>query len=793
MRAVILVVCLAMLVAPSSSAQDRLVLGGRVVDGSGAVIVGADVNVTDQRGGSWRTKSDGGGEFRIAGLPAGDYVVQVEHRQFVRTVATTRVDAGSGADLRIVLQPEGPSEHVTVVGRQAPYAEPESTTASKIAVPRRRVPNSVSVLTREQMQDQHLVNTWDALSQVTGITAVSNDGTQAQFHARGAALESQQDGIPSAQPLSGYQQYDTAIYERVEVLRGPAGVLQGSGAFSGTVNFVRRRPTADRTGSAQASFGRWNNNHIEADVSVPLTASLRTLAVVEATDRDYFYERGRDRRWLGYGVIEWTPSPVTVLGVTAVHQRDRTPGFSGLPAYTDGQFLNVARSFNPYPDWNRIEWDTTDVGVDLQQRLGAGWRVVAKANRRKQNFLFHDSYMFNGINRATYTTDYARRESDFDYTSDSADAYVSGQFKALGIGQEWVAGANAARFESFGGGVNPNQDPTLLVSNVLFADPPAVPEPTSLTYRTGNRSRTSQSGLYTLLRSSLAPRVTSVLGGRWTRFNARSRAIEPSTPTDWAQGARVDAAFTPYAGAVVDVSRDVSAYGSYSEIFVPQTLRQVNGTVLEPRVGHQWEVGVKGEHLSQRLLTSLAVFDIRDHNRAYADPLNPGFFVPLGEVESRGWETEITGRVLPSWDLSAGYTWLDTQYLKHESRNGQSLNYWYPKHSLKAWSTWRVPRGRLKNLGVGAGVQAYSKSASGLDTVNAAGVVTLAARRQSAYAIASASLTYPIQRHLQLAVHANNLFDRTYYTRLGGSNIYNTFGEPRSFLVSLRWQASAFR
>jgi outer-membrane receptor for ferric coprogen and ferric-rhodotorulic acid len=219
----------------------------------------------------------------------------------------------------------------------------------------------------------------------------------------------------------------------------------------------------------------------------------------------------------------------------------------------------------------------------------------------------------------------------------------------------------------------------------------------------------------------------------------------------------------------------------------------VDGTVLDPRVGHQWEFGAKGEHLSKRLLTALAVFDIRDRNRAYVDPINAGFFVPLGEVESKGWEVEVTGRVTPPWDLSAGYTWLDTKYLFNETRNGQALSYLYPKHSLKAWSTWRVSGGQLKGLTIGAGVQAYSKSASGVDTVNAAGVVTVAARRQPAYAVASANLSYPIQRHLQLAAQVNNVFDRTYYTRLGGTNIYNTFGEPRSVMVSLRWQSSALR
>jgi outer membrane receptor for ferric coprogen and ferric-rhodotorulic acid len=425
------------------------------------------------------------------------------------------VRLGLGApetSIELVLSPAGPSEDVTVAGH-APYAASD-TTIGKTAVPRRRVPNSVSVLTRAQMNDQNMVNTWDALSQITGITAVSNDGSQAQFHARGAALESQQDGIPSEMALSGNQQYDLAIYDRVEVLRGPAGVLQGAGAFAGTVNLVRKRPKPIFSTAAWASTGQWNNHHVEAEATGTLFSSVRGLAVVAATDREFFFERGWDRKWLGYGALEWDLRRTTI-GFTAAHQRDRTPGFSGLPSYTDGGFLNVARSFNPYPSWNRYAWDTTDVGVDVSHRFTPAWRLVAKVNRRTQGFLFHDSYADDGVSRETQTTAYARRESRFDYSVNSADAYLEGRFAVWTREQEWLVGTNISRFASVGRGVSPSQEPSLRVTDVSLADPPAVSEP-AFVYQTGSDSQRQQWGLYTLLRSRLTERVTSVLGGRWT-------------------------------------------------------------------------------------------------------------------------------------------------------------------------------------------------------------------------------------------------------------------------------------
>lgn len=763
-------------------------IAGRVTDGGGGVIVGASVAVTGGAGVSRTAVSDQRGEFVVTGLPIGAYVLTIERQQFNRAVVHVNLIAAEPrVELRVVLNLPAYSERVTVSGREIPYAEPETTTAGKVAVSRREVPNSVSVLTREQMQDQNMVNTWDALSQMTGVTAISNDGTQSQFHARGGALESQQDGVPSAMPFSGFQQYDLAIYDRLEVLRGPAGLLQGSGSFSGVVNLVRRRPTVAFSASATASTGQWSNHHFEADVSGPLSGSVRALAVATATDRDFYYDRGHDRKWLGYGALEWNLTAATMLAFTAVHQNDRSPGFSGLPTYTDGRRLDVARSFNPYPMWNRTAWDTTDVGIDLEHRFKTAWKVVAKVNRRAQDFLFHDSIAGEGVNPATNTTTYLRREFDVDYTTTSADAYVNGKFSLLARTHELLLGGNVSRFDRKSLGVDSNQDASLAIPNVAIGSPPSVPEPAFI-YRSGNASLIEQSGLYSMLRSQVGSRVTTVLGGRWSNYDSRSRNIAPSTATDWVPGAEADMKFTPYGGVVVDVTRTSSLYASYSEIFVSQTQRQIDGSVLNPRVGYQWEAGAKGEHLNNRLLTALAVFNIRDRNRSYPDVLNPGFFVPLGEVESRGWEAEVTGQVTRRWDVSTGYTRLDTKFLIHPTLVGEPLNYWYPRHSLKAWSMWRFPGGRLEGLRVGLGVQAYSKSASGRDTANAAGVVTVAARRQPAYAVASANLSYLLRRNLQLRVQVNNMFDETYYTRLGGTNSNNTFGDPRNAMISLRWQ-----
>ena len=166
-------------------------------------------------------------------------------------------------------------EVVVTSAAERGYKADKVAVAGKIPLSPREIPNSVSVLTREQMDDQNMVTVWDAMSQVPGVQAISNDITQGQYHARGAALEVQYDGMPSSMPMSGYQQFDLAMYDSVEVLRGPAGLVQGSGAISGAVNFVRKRARKDFSARFLAGTGSWNNNRVEADVTGALDGEGR--------------------------------------------------------------------------------------------------------------------------------------------------------------------------------------------------------------------------------------------------------------------------------------------------------------------------------------------------------------------------------------------------------------------------------------------------------------------------------------------------------------------------------------
>lgn len=251
------------------------------------------------------------------------------------------------------------------------YTSPAAV-GGKEALPVRQIPHSVSVITQERMRDQNLGTVSEALNQATGVTIIANDTTQSQMRSRGYSLGVSYDGIPAYNALSGTQQLDLPIYERVEILRGPAGIFTGSGEPGGVVNLVRKRAKSVYALSADVSVGSWNHHRVGLDVTGPLNEdkTVRGRAVVSLMDRDYFYDKTHTRRHLLYGTLDWDITRNTTLTLSATVQDDNTqaPSF-GLPAYTTGGLVAAPRSVNTIADWSRYAWNTQEYTAELEHRF----------------------------------------------------------------------------------------------------------------------------------------------------------------------------------------------------------------------------------------------------------------------------------------------------------------------------------------------------------------------------------------------------------------------------------------
>lgn len=674
---------------------------------------------------------------------------------------------------------------IQVTGRQdgtsegsGSYTSPMVTFGGKAPVDMLDVPNSVTVITRQRIEDQNLVTVDSALREVPGVTVTPWDGATTQVRSRGYDLEASYDGIPAYGALPSYQQFGLAIYDRLEVLRGPGGIFQGSSQPGGVVNFVRKRGRETWGGYVTTSAGSWSNYRGEVDVGGPLMTdgNLRSRLVASAQSRGYFYDTADSKNHLLYGTLDYDLGPNTTLSLTAIEQKDHVMPYMGQPAYTDQRFLDTPRSTYVYPDWVIQKWDKRSVAVDLQHAFASGWTLKARVSRQTLDWYFKDAFPNpgEGVDPASGLVDsYARRRVDIQQTRVGTDIFAAGPFTLWGREHQALIGANWERYEierlhAWGADA----------FNVPISHPNLV-ENIPIDYRTGYNALTRQGGLYGQLRLSLTDRLSGVLGARWSRFSDKSRTVAPQPTSDWSEGAKVNGELTPYAGLIYHLTDDVTVYGSYSDTFMPQTARQASGELIQPRVGKQLEFGAKARVLDGALMLSAAVFQSRDVNRAYPDLNNPGFSLAAGEVKVQGWEVEASGQLLPGLDLTAGYTNLRTRYVVDRyNEAGSPFSLYEPKHSFKLFVNYRFSQEALSRLSIGGGLHV----SSGIVGAGAAGV-----REQKGYAVASAHAAYQLTKDANITVVINNLFDRKYYERVGGLNTYNTPGEPRSVVVALRY------
>ncbi|TBV10747.1 TonB-dependent siderophore receptor [Stutzerimonas kirkiae] len=673
---------------------------------------------------------------------------------------------------------------ITVWG-QAPtedtdaYVAKKTTIASKLPLAPKEIPQSVSVITRQRIEDQNLNTLEDALRQAPGVTVIPNDTVQSQFLSRGYGLNVSIDGVPSTNGLSGAEQFDLAVYDRVEVLRGPAGVLQGSGDLGGTVNVVTKKPREQFGLNGSVSAGSWDNYRGELDITGPLNAdgSLRGRFVGVGQDRDFFYDRTHQRKWVGYGVLEFDLNDDLTLSLTHINQdNDTDVPFFGLPVSapggTAGRLLDVSRSTNHLADWSYNRSRTKETVLAAEQRFANDWSLTTKLRYLTLDSSWKDAVpRGTGVNTDDYTFEYRfLRDYDGVYRRRAADIYASGPFQLFGREHRALIGYNYEDYRDRYSMVNRTTTSATGIDlfNPVFAEP-------DLPHTSGFESRTEQSGLYGQTRLRLLDPLTLVLGGRLSDYEYKSRNRAPSTPSDWSNGEDASDEFTPYGGLVYELTRHVSLYTSYSDIFIPQDYQKADGGTLDPRVGKQYEIGIKTSWLDDTLSASLATFRIRDENRPMEDPNDDLYYIAAGEVESRGWELEVTGRPLPGWDISAGYTRLKTRYLSDDDNAGL-FSHASPKHSFKLWSHYRFQDGLLKGLALGGGLAATSSYGSDRYASD---------REQSGYALVSAAASYELNEHLTLALNGENLTDRKYYASLG-NNTYNTYGDPRNFTLSLR-------
>ena len=651
----------------------------------------------------------------------------------------------------------------------------------------RDTPQSVSVVTRQQMDDKNLFTLDQVLEQSTGLTRMNRSFGSHEFLSRGNALSYLIDGMPGiSDNATGWLIPDMAVYDRVEILRGSAGLIVGAGTPGGVANLVRKRPRAEAHADVTATAGSWNQRRVELDAGTPLNGAgtVRGRALVAYEDRAYFYDAARSRMPLFYGIVEADLDAATTVRAGARRQHTVTDGYwlFGLPRYSNGATLPVRRSTSLAQDWNRHDATISELFADVEHRFGGDWKARAAINRTTGAFDQQAAIVRGRIDPATqqgarlYTVNYRKQ----DIVTTGLDVNTGGSFEGWGGRHEVLLGMNASRaitddhaasapaglpFDVF----HPN--------NALLARP-AHPAWTSLPHLNEQHY-----GTYASMRWELHPQLHLLLGGRLSWFDKQTTGKLATDPVSRYKESRE---FTPYAGLVQDLGQRWSVYGSYASIFQPQSLYYtLGGQPLKPVVGDTFEAGVKGELYDGRLNVALAAFRINKRDTAIYDEASnddclkwdvTGSCYRNGRpIRSTGIDADASGEVLPGWQLSSGYTYNIARGVGDETPPTVT-----PKHMLRVSTSYRLP-GAWNHWTIGGGVSAQS------GYVYRADDNTDVSFRNGGRTVWDARASYIVNRNWSAHLSIANLTDKTYWAATGELRRGNYFGEPRNIILTLRY------
>lgn len=645
------------------------------------------------------------------------------------------------------------------------YTTQSTAAATGLSLSLRDTPQSLTVITQQQIKDQNLMTLAQAMRNTPGIAVTSWDSERSFFNSRGFAVDNvQYDGVPTSLRNSFYGESnnDPIIYDRIEVVRGATGLMTGAGYPSASINLVRKRADSKTlAGEVTLGLGTWNRRRATFDLSTPLTEDgrIRARFVGMAQSKNAQYDFYHSNKQVFYGTIDADLTDHTTLTLGYDYQRNRPTGvtWGGLPlVFSDGTYTDWSTSKTMGTPWTY--WYTTNQTIlaNLEHRFDNGWKARANFSHRQSNYDAKLFYVSGNIDRTTGTglTPLPSHTQD-SFQQNSIDVQASGPFTLFGRRHELVLGFSGS--ESHDILVGYARTSALQAVGNFYNWDGSYAEPTWGTGTATGDDRTRQTGWYGALRMSLSDRLKFILGGR-----------ESTWRLDSLTSVRRHAAFTPYAGAIYDVSEDFSVYASYTDIFLPQNYRDTSGNYLDPVTGTNYEVGVKGEHFGGRLNTSFALFRIKQDNVATRDGTNlvPGStayaYVGAKGVTSKGFEAQVSGEPVVGWNMMAGISrTLATQ------ASGAPYNPDMPTTQIRLFTSWHLP-GAWRGLTVGAGFSWQNRTYYTVSTSQAGNVMYV----QKPVGVAEVMARYDFTPKVSLQLNINNLFDRKYLVYLAGQGTY---------------------
>lgn len=646
------------------------------------------------------------------------------------------------------------------------YVAERSTTATKTDVPISETPQSISIVTRDQIEARDARSVGEAVAYSAGVNQAIGEASGPAgsniairgFGGRGTAGASSNefwDGLRIQGTNFAVGGIDPYLFERIEILRGPASVLYGQNQPGGIINRVSKRPPVESQGQVLLRAGTFDTLELGVDSGGPLTddaeLSYRLIGVV--TNEEAQVDFAEEQRHVISPSLTWRPSVDTSLRLQAVYQDEDVSGkyVTGLPAVgtvLDNPNGDIPRDrFIGDPSFDGWDRELFTLGYFFDHRFDDTWSMRVKGryirNELDLESVFNSGGGLQADNRTVPRAAFGALEEADTFAFDNQ---LQGQFKTGALSHTLLVGVDIQRRDAdtrrtFG------TAPTLdLYDPVYFqtiAEPPVFQDMSNLSH---------QLGIYAQDHIRLKRWILTLSGRHdWSDSENDNNINGSQTEQD-------DNAFTGRAGLGYKFDAGVTPYLGYSESFEPQSGTDFQGNVFEPTTGEQYEVGVKYEPLSYNAFVTLSVFNLTQQNVVTGDPNNPGFSVQTGEIRSRGVELEGVASLTSGWDLIASYSYLDSEITQNNDGNEGNRVEAIPEQQAKLWSAYTFRNPLVDGFRIGAGVR-YVGAAEG-DRENTFEVPS--------FTLIDASVAYPLENVAQtlagttFAVNISNLADKEY-------------------------------
>lgn len=658
------------------------------------------------------------------------------------------------------------------------YNVKNSSSATKLNIEAKETPQTINVFTRQQIEDFGLTSTRDVLRNTPGVTVSNQETERTTYMARGFEISNiLTDGVGF--PLSGYNYNntnpDTYFYDRVEVVKGADSLTNAFGDPSATINNIRKRPTQEFQASGGVSYGSWDTQRYEADVSGSILPSGKVRGRImgyEQTGDSYLDRYSAEKNGFA-GIVEadLTDSTLLTAGYSQEQNKPNANNWGALPLLdANGKQISYDRSYNPNPDWAHWDNETQNAFVELKQKINDQWNAKLTYNyldtKHNSRLLYYYGYP-KADGSGVSLTPWGGQEHQEKH---AVDFNLEGTYKLFNREHEATLGYSYVR--------NHQQDKqstgTINDSNVIKSTTTdwASWTPQSITWSDFTEAanyKQNINSIYAATRLHLNEDLKLLLGANYVQ--AESKGESYSSPMSYSESK-----VSPYVGLTYNFTPEYTGYMSYTSIFRPQTgIDKDTNQALKPIEGKSYEMGVKSSWLDDRLTGTLSVFKTEQNNyplrNSDGNPLNRK--VPTSDLESQGVEVGLSGQITDNVNLSFGYA----QFSIKDTKNGGEARTYNPNQTLNLLTTYTPPV--LPKLKVGAGLQ-WQDGIKLYDS-NVNGTI-----KQDAYALVNLMASYEVNDHITLQANGNNIFDKKYLNSFPDGQAF--YGAPANYTVAVKFK-----